>query len=125
MSFNVLVVDDDPHLRVLLRQMLQFRGFAVTEAEDGEDALAKVEEAIPDVIVLDVMMPKLDGITVCKRLRAQPLTADLPIIMLSGKVHDSATQEGVQAGATKYLCKPIPLADLIDHIREVVPEKIQ
>lgn len=122
MKFKILVVDDDPNLRVLLRQMLALRGFDVVEAEDGLDALAKVEEAKPSVIVLDVMMPDIDGITVCKQLRSQPQTANLPIIMLSGKVHPEAVEEGLQAGADKYLRKPIPLADLIANIREVLPK---
>ena len=121
-KFKILVVDDDPNLRVLLRQMLGLRGFDVVEAEDGLDALAKVEEAQPDVVVLDVMMPDMDGIAVCKRLRHQPNTANLPIIMLSGKVHQEAIEEGLLAGANRYLRKPIPLADLIANIREVLPK---
>ncbi|MCP5095814.1 MAG: response regulator [Chloroflexi bacterium] len=124
MKFKILVVDDDPNLRVLLRQMLEFRGFDVVEAEDGWDALAKVEKAVPDVIVLDVMMPEIDGIEVCKQLRSRPETVNLPIIMLSGKVHRSAVEEGLQAGADKYLCKPIPLAELIKHVREVLPTHV-
>ncbi|MCA9922119.1 MAG: response regulator [Anaerolineales bacterium] len=123
MKFKILVVDDDPNVRVLLRQMLALRGFEVIEAEDGIDALAKVEEAKPDAVVLDVMMPDVDGITVCKRLRSQPQTVNLPIIMLSGKVHPEAIEEGFQAGADRYLRKPIPLADLIATIRELLPNR--
>lgn len=121
MKFKVLVVDDDPHLRILLRQMLEYRNFTVVEAEDGLDALARVEEVIPDVVVLDVMMPRMDGITVCKKLRERPETADLPIVILSGKVQDTAVAEGMAAGANKYLKKPIPLAELVEHIRSVLP----
>ena len=124
MKFKILVVDDDPNLRVLLRQMLGLRGFDVVEAEDGLDALAKVEEAEPDVVILDVMMPDMDGVSVCKILRRQLKTANLPIIMLSGKVHPEAVKEGLEAGADKYLRKPIPLADLIANIREVLPNFI-
>lgn len=120
--FKILVVDDDPNLRVLLRQMLVLRGFEVVDAEDGEDALNVVKEAKPDAVVLDVMMPIMDGITVCKRLRSQPETAQLPIIMLSGKASQEAVEEGLQAGANKYLCKPISMAELIEHVREVLPQ---
>ena len=120
--FKILVVDDDPNLRVLLRQMLELRGFEVVDAEDGEDALNVVAEAKPDAVVLDVMMPIMDGITVCKRLRSQPETAQLPIIMLSGKASQEAVEEGLQAGANKYLCKPIPMAELIEHVRDVLPQ---
>jgi len=123
-KFKILVVDDDPNLRVLLRQMLALRGFDVVEAEDGLDALTMVEEAEPDLVVLDVMMPDVDGITVCKQLRCQPKTAKLPIIMLSGKVSSEAVEEGLQAGADRYLRKPIPLADLIANIWEVLPNII-
>ncbi len=120
--FKILVVDDDPNLRVLLRQMLVLRGFEVVDAEDGEDALNAVAEAKPDAVVLDVMMPIMDGITVCKRLRSQPETAQLPIVMLSGKANQEAVEEGLQAGANKYLCKPIAMAELIEHVREVLPQ---
>lgn len=122
MKHKILVVDDDPNLRILLRQMLEFRNFTVVEAEDGVEALARVEEAKPDVIVLDVMMPRMDGISVCKELRGRQETAALPIIILSGKVHDTAVAEGLAAGANKYLKKPIPLADLVDHIRSLLPD---
>ncbi len=124
MKFTILVVDDDPNMRVLLRQMLGLRGFDVVEAEDGLDALAKVEEVEPDVVVLDVMMPDMDGITVCKRLRQQPKTATLPIIMLSGKVNPEAVKEGLTAGANNYLRKPVSLTDLIESIREVLPKSL-
>jgi len=121
-TFKILVVDDDPNLRVLLRQMLALRGFEVAEAEDGQDALNIILEVKPDAVVLDVMMPIIDGITVCKRLRSQPETAHLPIIMLSGKTQQEAIDEGLQAGANKYLCKPIPMAELIEHVRDVLPQ---
>ena len=121
MKFTIMVVDDDPNLRVLLQQMLAFRGFVVVEAENGEDALEKMEQVHLDAIVLDVMMPVLDGITVCRRMRQNPKFKDVPVIMLSGKVHQAAVQEGLEAGATKYLCKPIPMTELIAEINSVLP----
>lgn len=124
MKFTIMVVDDDPNLRVLLQQMLAFRGFVVVEAENGEDALEKVDSVHLDAIVLDVMMPVLDGITVCRQLRKNPKYSTIPIIMLSGKVHQEAIQEGMAAGATKYLCKPIPMSELIDEIKSVLPIKV-
>lgn len=120
MNYSIMVVDDDPNLRVLLQQMLAFRGFKVVEAENGADALLKIDKQPVDAIVLDVMMPVMNGIEVCKKLRKKPAYQDTPIIMLSGKVHQEAVREGMRAGATKYLCKPIPMTELIDEIKAVL-----
>ena len=117
---SVLLVDDDPALRGLLRQMLELGGYVVHEAEDGLDALEKLNNVTPDVMVLDVMMPNMDGVTLCKRMRSNVKTIDIPIIMLSGKTQDKAVQEGLDAGANKYLKKPISFTDLISHVKEVI-----
>ena len=117
MSYSVLVVDDEFRNREMLRMMLEIMGYIVFEAEDGIDALAKVAENRPDVMILDVMMPNMDGITLCKQLRSQPETADLPIIMLSGKTHDSAIQEGLEAGANQYMKKPMAAQELLANVK--------
>lgn len=122
MSWSVLIVDDEPVTQDLLRLMLEPAGFRVTEAEDGLDALKKVQESKPDIMILDVMMPNMDGITVCKKIRSNAETADLPIIMLSGKTHLNAVEEGLQAGANRYLAKPMSRAELIRNLREVLEE---
>ncbi len=119
--YSVLLVDDDPALRGLLRQMLELGGFTVFEAEDGLDALEKLAQTRPDAMILDVMMPNMDGVTLCRTVRSQPDTAALPIIMLSGKTQDKAIQEGLAAGANVYLCKPISFNELISHVNDVVP----
>jgi DNA-binding response OmpR family regulator len=118
---KILLVDDEPNLRELLRHMLEIGGFEVLEAEDGLDALEKVESYLPDIMILDVMMPHMDGVTVCKKLRAMPKFAELPIIMLSGKTQHKAVQEGLAAGANQYLCKPITVDELINNVRTFVP----
>lgn len=120
-KYTVMVVDDDPNLRVLLQQMLAFRGFNVIEAENGVDALEKIEDVYIDVIVLDVMMPGLDGIAVCRKLRQNPHHKETPVIMLSGKVHQEAINEGLEAGADRYLCKPVQMTLLIDEIKSFLP----
>ena len=117
---SILLVDDDPALRGLLRQMLELGGYIVHEAEDGLDALKKLENIDPDVLVLDVMMPNMDGVTLCKKMRSDVNTMNIPIIMLSGKTQDKAVQEGLDAGANKYLKKPISFTDLISHVKEVL-----
>lgn len=120
MSRLVLLVDDDPLIRELLREMLGLYGFTVAEADGGLDGLAKVEETKPDIIVLDVMMPDMDGFDVCKKLRSQPKTADLPVIMLSARRDPNAVEIGLSAGANRYMFKPVALKDLVSTIKEVL-----
>lgn len=122
MSWSVLIVDDEPMTQDLLRLMLEPAGFRVTGADHGLEALQKVKEEKPDIMILDVMMPHMDGITVCKEIRNNPETADLPIVMLSGKTHLNAVEEGLQAGANRYLPKPTARTDLIQNLREVLAE---
>ncbi len=117
MSGSVLIVDDAPDTRTMLRILLEMFGFEVYEARDGQDALQKVEKNLPDVVVMDVMMPVMDGITTCKVLRQQPNFAHLPVIMLSGKVQKEAVEEGLAAGANVYLPKPVDTNELVNYIR--------
>ena len=121
MEHSILVVDDEVMTRDLIRMMLERVGFSVREAEDGVDALRKLDDdGTPDVFILDVMMPNMDGYTFCRELRKRMDTAHLPVIMLSAKTQESAVQEGLAAGATKYLTKPIAQADLISNLKEVL-----
>ncbi len=122
MSWSVLVVDDEPMARDLLRLMLERAGFNVAEARDGFDALEKVKQNPPDVVILDVMMPGMDGITVCSTLSNDEATAHVPIIMLSAKTHSTSVQEGLTAGAKRYLSKLISRKDLIKNIHELLDE---
>lgn len=117
---SVLIVDDEPMTRNLLRLMLEHAGFRIREAEDGLKALMMVAEEPPDVMILDVMMPHMDGITVCEKLREQVETAELPIILLSARTGAEAVQRGMDAGANLYLSKPIAREDLIRNIRELL-----
>lgn len=117
---SVLIVDDEPMARTLLRLMLVRAGFNVSEAEDGYDALEKVKKSRPDIILLDVMMPGLDGFSVCQTLRGEEKTAALPIIMLSAKTDLDSINQGLRVGATKYLTKPISPEDLTHHVREAL-----
>lgn len=122
MNWSVLVVDDEPLTQDLLRLMLEPAGFRVTGAEHGLEALQKVQQNKPDIMILDVMMPHMDGIAVCRKIRSNPETADLPIVMLSGKTHLNAVEEGMEAGANRYLAKPMSRNDLIQSLREVLAE---
>lgn len=117
---SVLIVDDEPMARTLLRLMLVRAGFNVAEAENGFDALEKVQISQPDIVLLDVMMPGMDGFTVCEKLRHDQDTSTLPVIMLSAKSDLDSINKGLRVGATKYLTKPISPEDLTRHVREVL-----
>ena len=121
MEPSVLVVDDEPMTRDLIRLMLQRVGFTVREAEDGLDALRRIEaHGAPDIFILDVMMPNMDGLSLCRELRQREDTAQTPVIMLSAKTAQSAVNEGLEAGANKYLTKPIARAELIDTLKSLL-----
>lgn len=115
MSSTVLVVDDEVTTRMMLRMLLEMQGYTIVEAEDGEVALRMVAEHQPQVIVLDVMMPNLDGIAVCKALRAQEETAVLPIIILSGGNYE---EQCMAAGANTYMQKPMNTDNLFATLAE-------
>lgn len=117
---SVLIVDDEPMARTLLRLMLVRAGFHVSEAEDGFDALEKIRKNRPDVILLDVMMPGMDGFAVCEKLRSEAATAELPIIMLSAKTDLDSINKGLRAGATIYLTKPISPEELTQHVKDAL-----
>ena len=117
---SVLIVDDEPMARTLLRLMLVRAGFNVSEAEDGFDALEKVLISQPDIILLDVMMPGMDGFSVCEKLRQREETSNLPIIMLSAKTDLDSINKGLRVGATKYLTKPISPEELTRHVNDVL-----
>ena len=118
MAQIVLIVDDESMTRDLLRLMLRPAGYEICEAEDGVDALEKIEQHRPDVVLLDVMMPRLDGLSTCQRLRTQQETQNLPVIMFSANTSFSAIEEGMAAGASRYLTKPVARRVLIDTIQE-------
>jgi two-component system response regulator MprA len=117
MAARVLVVDDDPKIVSLLRRGLSFEGYAVTTAEDGLGALSSARDDPPDLVVLDVMMPGLDGIEVCRRLRAG---ADFPILMLTARDTVPDRVAGLDAGADDYLVKPFAFDELLARVRALL-----
>jgi two-component system response regulator MprA len=112
---RVLVVDDDPPLRRMLARTLTAEGYEVTVAADGGAAMVSVERAVPDVIVLDVAMPGLDGLTVARRLRGKGLPT--PILMLTARDAVPDRVAGLEAGADDYLVKPFAVQELIARLR--------
>ena len=115
---RVLVVDDDPSLRRMLDRTLAAEGFEVTVASDGGAALAAAERAAPDVIVLDVAMPGLDGLAVCRRFRDKGLPT--PILMLTARDAVTDRVAGLESGADDYLVKPFAVQELIARLRALI-----
>jgi CheY-like chemotaxis protein len=115
----VLVVDDDPVIRRLITINLELEGFDVTEAVDGQDALEAVATRTPAVVVLDVAMPRLDGLATTAALRADPATSDIKIVIVSARAQQADVRRGIDAGADAYLTKPFEPEVLIRCVREL------
>ena len=114
---RVLVVDDEPAQREVLAYNLEAEGFSVSRAENGEEALLLVDEDMPDVIILDWMMPQLSGIEVCRRLKIRPETRGIPVIMLSARSEEVDRVRGLETGADDYVIKPYSLPELMARVR--------
>lgn len=114
---EILVVDDDPRLRELVRYTLVRAGFEVREAGDGRLALAEVARRVPDLVLLDVLMPEMDGITVCRELRARH---DVPVIFLSSRGEEVDRILGLDLGGDDYVAKPFAPGELVSRIRAVL-----
>jgi len=119
-STDVLVVEDDEALATLLEYNLGKEKFNVSLAADGEEALLRVEENAPDVIILDWMLPKISGIEVCRRIRSKPETRNIPIIMLTARSEEADRIRGLEMGADDYLTKPFSTRELIARVRAVL-----
>jgi diguanylate cyclase (GGDEF)-like protein len=117
---RILVVDDDADIARFIEINLALEGFAVDVAANGAQALATIAEGVPDLVLLDVMMPDLDGIEVCRRLRAAPATANLPVILLTAKDLSADKVVGLAAGADDYVIKPFDTLELVARIRSTL-----
>lgn len=113
---TVLVVDDDPSLLAMVAMALESEGFHVQRAITGQQALAVISESRPDVVVLDVMMPGLDGREVTRRLREEPATADLPIVVCSALSRDDDQWRSWAAGANSFVAKPFEIDVLVQEV---------
>jgi two-component system phosphate regulon response regulator PhoB len=120
MTPNILVVEDEDALATLLHYNLEKEGYEVGLAPDGEEALTQVKERLPDLIILDWMLPKVSGIEVCRRLRARPETRNVPIIMLTARGEESDRIRGLDTGADDYLVKPFAMSELSARVRAVL-----
>jgi len=117
---KILIVDDEPAIISILTTRLEAVGYQVVAAVDGEEALQKAEKEIPDLIVLDIMLPKIDGFKVCRILKYDDRYKDIPIIMLTAKGQEKDKNIGKDVGADKYLTKPYEAEELLDAIRKLL-----
>jgi two-component system alkaline phosphatase synthesis response regulator PhoP/two-component system response regulator VicR len=119
MPKKILAVDDERHIVRLVEVNLQRAGYEVVTAYDGREALEKVQSENPDLVVLDVMMPYMDGFEVLKNLKADPATAEIPVIMLTAKAQDADVFKGWQSGVDCYLTKPFNPMELLTFVKRI------
>ena len=120
MAHKILIVDDEPNIVLSLEFLMKTEGFEVAVANDGEEALAKVDSFNPDLMLLDVMMPKKTGFEVCEALRADPQRAGLQIVMLTAKGRDTEVAKGLALGADAYVTKPFSTKDLVAKVKAML-----
>lgn len=117
---NILIVDDDPDIRELVAFKLRQMGYGVRVEKDGELGLAAAKTDQPDLILLDVMMPKISGIEMCRRLRDDVATTDIPIILITAKAQEADVERGFAAGANEYIVKPFSPRDLVARVENML-----
>jgi len=117
---SILVVDDEPNIVLSLEFLMQQAGFEVRVARDGEQALAAMREKTPDLVLLDVMMPRVDGYGVCKAVRANPAWRDVRIVMLTAKGRELEREKGIALGADDYITKPFSTREVVGRVRELL-----
>jgi len=117
---RILVVDDDEHIQKSLSQYLEMEEFDVDVASSGQEALERAGSQTPDLVLLDIMMPEMDGFEVVERLHQEAPTAKVPIILLTARGQDTDVIRGYHMGVSSYLTKPFNLDELVETIREVL-----
>ena len=122
MSKTILIVDDEAYIVTSLEYVMQSAGFEVAVAYDGEEALQKVAETVPALVILDLMMPKLDGFEVCRKIRENPLWKGIRIIILTAKGRDVERKKGMSLGADDYMTKPFSTRDILNRVKELLAE---
>jgi two-component system, OmpR family, alkaline phosphatase synthesis response regulator PhoP len=118
---KLLLVEDDPDIQLVARAALKRAGFLVTTASSGSAALEQVRQDRPEVILLDWMMPEMDGTEVCRHLKADPATADIPVIFLTARSQQAEIARGLSLGAVGYIVKPFDALTLGTQVRDMLP----
>jgi len=117
---TILVVDDEPAEREVLEGLLMGQGYSLYLASNGVETLAKAAYLTPDLILLDVMMPGMDGFEVCRRLRADPLLGEVPVVMITALDDRDSRLQGIEAGADNFVSKPFDQIELLTHTRTII-----
>lgn len=116
----ILIVEDEAPLVTMLRYNLERQGFRVDEATDGQEAITKIAESRPDLVLLDWMLPAMSGIEVCRQIRRRPGTRDLPVIMVTARAEEADSVRGLNTGADDYITKPFTIDNLLARIRALL-----
>lgn len=122
---KVLIVDDEPNILLSLQFLMKKAGYAIRTAKDGEEALAEIAREMPDIVLLDVMMPKLDGFSVCQRIKSDPALAGVRVVMLTARGRDVEREKGLSLGADDYITKPFSTKDAIDRVATLLARPVK
>lgn len=117
MTKKILIADDEVNIVISLEFLMKREGFEVVIASDGEEAIAKIREEKPDLVLLDVMMPRKTGFEVCQEVRSNPELQDLKILMLTAKGRDTEVAKGMALGADEYMTKPFSTHELVERVK--------
>jgi twitching motility two-component system response regulator PilH len=120
---TVLIVDDSPTVRQMVSDQLRQVGFTVLEAGDGEDAIEKIQNTIPDLVVTDIVMPRKNGYELCRWIKNEPKTKHIPVVMCTSKSEEFDVYWGMKQGADAYITKPYHPPDLIDAVKRLLKAK--
>ncbi len=122
MGKKIFIADDESGFVSTLKSRLEFEGFEVTTAPDGKATLERIPDEAPDLILLDIMMPEMNGYQVCRELKEDPDTSSIPVLMLTAKSQESDKFWGMEAGADAYVTKPFDMDELIKEVRALLDE---
>ena len=117
---RILIAEDEPDIRELVAFTLRFAGHEVTATANGEEALQQASQLIPDIIIMDVRMPKMTGYDACRAMKADMILKDIPVVFLSAKGQDSEIQTGLDVGAEEYLLKPFAPDQLAERVKAIL-----
>ena len=124
MSKNILIVDDEPNIVLSLEFLMEKQGFAVRSAYDGERALQLISECAPDLILLDINMPKVNGYEVCSAIRANPEWKNMRILILTAKGRDVEKEKGLAMGADEYVTKPFSTLEVVEKVQQLLGDSV-
>jgi len=123
MNRKILIIEDDPINLRFTKYTLEKKGYQVVTAANGLEGLKKVKTEAPDLIIMDIMLPGIDGFEICHRLRAEPQTAQLPILMISGKAQEADKATGLKVGVDVYLTKPVSPSEIVSRVEALLDRK--